>query len=323
MCGKEIVARVASAGEDGWRNNNFYFFFMFPAFFFPWGLFLLEKGARFLFGGQREGREWDLVRSYPFIWFLSHFLFFSFVFRENYEWYALDWVVPLALLAGSSLRSSWRMSEIRFSTMLVVLILLFVATVMVLLYLAVGDIFSNGIAVGVEGLLLLLAAWVLVSARRRVWSGRGAGPWFALTLCLALVGGSHLIGGQTGLMPAVSFKRVLDQETEPYTLVSHDRFLYKRLHLFDLKNMQRLERVKKRDAFYDYVSQHKPTFLVASAEVFSGAPADITSGYRVVIKGWRPVKQLDGGIDAALEQITLTGKALHLLDAYVLARRME
>jgi 4-amino-4-deoxy-L-arabinose transferase-like glycosyltransferase len=314
MAQHEIGSRV---GAERTAAGLLFFVPVAIAYYLPWTAYLAERPLERLRKTTRADVG-GVLRSYPFIWFATYFLFYTFVVAENHQWYALQWAVPwIILLAGLV---DLEESKLRSQSILwwFVIGAAGFAMLCVVLFWGLGPVLGSPMAVAVC-VGASVAAAVLVAALMRM----RAEPLHRVVAVAVLAMLGHTLVFQlllptTQLRPATTFARHLEQQTTPYRLLIGDRYLDKKLARYELPNLE--EKVFEPDeaAFRVAWADTRPMFVLCREQQLDDMPD--SPGYDIVAEGFARQKTRDES-DVQWKQF-LSERDPHLIfDRLVLLRR--
>ena len=297
MIHDETVARL---GRE--RGGIFYFVPILFVYYLPWTAFLGVPLADLITRQYSREAIGRFLRSYPFIWFSLYFVFYSAIVGERHQWYALGWSVPLILMIAQSIAPPRTGPGAQLVFSVYRTLALVGAGVCWVPYFLVGPTLASPASFVTLTVALIASAVVLTVLIRRQTDllpqvvALGA----TVMVCHWIV--FQLFYATTWFIPALRFPQYVQKQTDPFHLLIQERYLKKKLQLFNLPNLQELSYEKEEGDFLRIWQERLPDYVFCRAHLYGQMPDTLQPLYEVALCGYiRQDKERRGDLDNWLE----------------------
>ncbi|MBI1387430.1 MAG: phospholipid carrier-dependent glycosyltransferase [bacterium] len=318
MMGGETAGRIVN-----FTASPFYYAPVLLLYFFPWTLFPLARAPGAI---RRSGWRgvWNRLKTdYAFIWFLTDLAFYSLLIGEKHQWYALQWTFPLVILCVRALYPEDAPRPFNRIFTALASASLGLAVMIAAAYGYFGALLASATAVYL--LLALLAAggvWLLVLTRRNAGVPQKAAVVVLISLGVHFAVFQYVLPTKQ-IQPVPEFAAFLQQQTRPFSLLLNDRYIHKKLFLYDIPAMRRMSLQRDDWVFQASIREDAPDFIVCRDALFHDLDLTHQNEYDPVLTGWFKMPK---GTPHPIERVwrfLLSGDVKLILDPVSLYHRRE
>ena len=295
MVREETLARVV-----GHNAGVYYFLPISLAYYLPVTVCLIPALLRTARRLRTRSGMFLGLSTYPAIWFLTYFAWYSLVVGEKHQWYALQWCVPWLVIVIHLIRRHDRQGGLWVVGGMMRSLCFILAALTIMAAWILGPVLAPPEALAALVVLLLSAGAVITGMRMRRVSFASQ---FIVVCLVAMLGHAVVLHGvypTTALRPIPRLAEQFRHATESTTVLVVERYIAKKFRAYPFPSNVMLH-YESRPADYTQVWRETcPGFVVCRGHQWAAMAPTIRRHYGVRHAGYLIRRSFDQGPWAAV-----------------------